>query len=288
MAYSKDTRELMLKYRANGHTLEQIHNEFGISISTIREWETLLAESGSLEKKELNRSARIYKSDELHAFIAENPDAFLREIAEHFGGSVTGAFNALEREKITYKEKECEYEERDEEKRAEFDEKLEEIPPDTPVVYIDESGIDKHLHRKKGRAPKGKKVKKKTKGRRFKRRNVIAGLCGKNVLAQCTYGWGTDTVWFSEWFEWSLIPALTLSSVIIMDNASFHNHSVLETIAEAYGHRVLWLPSYSPDKNPIEHLWANLKTWLRSFAENYATIQQAIFEYFNKHRMVMV
>jgi len=137
------------------------------------------------------------------------------------------------------------------------------------------------LHREKGRAPRGKKVKKKHKGRRFKRRNVIAGLCGDRVLAQCTYGWTTDSIWFLEWFEFCLIPLLMASSVIIMDNASFHSRKNAEIIATAYGHRILWLPSYSPDKNPIEHLWANMKRWLQDFSQNYNIIQRAIFEYFN-------
>jgi transposase len=138
------------------------------------------------------------------------------------------------------------------------------------------------LHREKGRAPRGKKVKKKHKGRRFKRRNVIAGLCENQVLALCIYAWATDGIWFSEWFEWCLIPTLKPNSVIIMDNASFHPKSVLITIAEAYGHKILWLPAYSPDKNPIEHLWANLKKWLQSFSENYKKIQKAIFEFFSR------
>lgn len=105
MSYSKDARELVLKYRDNGHTLEETKKEFGISISTIRDWECLRANNGSLAKRELNRSARIYKSKELQAYVDENPDAFLKEIAEHFGGSITGAFYALEREKITYKKR---------------------------------------------------------------------------------------------------------------------------------------------------------------------------------------
>ncbi len=178
--------------------------------------------------------------------------------------------------------KECEYDEQDEVKRALFDDELSKVSVNTPIVYIDESGIDKHLYREKGRAPRGIKVRKKHPGRRFKRRNIIGGMCGGKVLAQCTYAWSTDGVWFAEWFEYSLIPALALKSVIIMDNASFHNHTALETIAGAYGHKILWLPAYSPDKNPIEHLWANLKKWLRSFSKNYDTIQKAIFEFFKE------
>ena len=65
----------------------------------------MLSETGSLEKKELNRKPRIYESEKLNAYIEENPNALLKDIAEHFGGSANGAFYALKREKITYKKK---------------------------------------------------------------------------------------------------------------------------------------------------------------------------------------
>ena len=104
MAYSKDARALILKYRRD-HGLEKTHAEFGVSISTIRDWEKLLAQTGSLAKKELKREPRKYESEKLRAYVSENPDAFLKEIAEHFGGSVSGANDALKREKITYKKR---------------------------------------------------------------------------------------------------------------------------------------------------------------------------------------
>jgi transposase len=105
MAYSIDARELELKYRDNGHTLNDTFQEFGIAISTIRKWEKIRAKNGNVAKKELNRSPRIYHGDALEAYIDENPDAFLKEIAKHFGGSISGAYDALKREKITYKKK---------------------------------------------------------------------------------------------------------------------------------------------------------------------------------------
>ena len=65
----------------------------------------MLSETGSLEKRPLNRTAPIYESEKLNAYIEENPDALLKDVARHFGGSITGAYYALEREKITLKKR---------------------------------------------------------------------------------------------------------------------------------------------------------------------------------------
>lgn len=65
-----------------------------------------------------------------------------------------------------------------------------------------------------------------------------------------------------------------------MDNARFQRKFQLEQIAKFYGYKILWLPSYSPDKNPIEQLWANLKNWLRNWAHRYSCIQDALWDYF--------
>ena len=68
-----------------------------------------------------------------------------------------------------------------------------------------------------------------------------------------------NTAVFNEWLEHMLLPQLQVGSVIVMDNAAFHkSQRTLELIAQA-GCEVLFLPPYSPDLNPIEHVWANLK-----------------------------
>ncbi len=54
-----------------------------------------------------------------------------------------------------------------------------------------------------------------------------------------------------------------------MDNASFHKKSEIERIARLYKCRVVWLPPYSPDKNKIEKLWANMQNWLHINAQNF-------------------
>jgi len=176
--------------------------------------------------------------------------------------------------------KEIFYKERDESERVRFIDELSKIPEAVDVVYVDESGIQKEMNPTHGRAKRGVKLYQEISGKRIKKDNVIAGWLNGLILALCVYSWTTDTEWFCLWFEYTLIPLLKPNSVIIMDNATFHSKTYLPVIAEAYGHRVLWLPKYSPDLNRIEHIWANMKFWLRNYSMNYLNIKVAITHHF--------
>lgn len=136
------------------------------------------------------------------------------------------------------------------------------------------------MSRNWGRAPRGKRVIVKRPGRRFKRLNIVAGQIGTEVIAPFYYDWTTTALWFEVWFEWHFCPLLPLGTYIVMDNARFHRKVELERIAKIYGLQILWLPPYSPDKNHMEKLWANLKNWLRLFAHAFSSIQEAVRVYF--------
>ena len=141
---------------------------------------------------------------------------------------------------------------------------------------MDESGATEHYVREYGLAPRGVKVYGEVSGKRYKRTNIISAQCGKEIIAPYVYDWGTKAAWFEVWFEWHLCPLLSPGKVIVMDNALFHRKPVLEKIARLFNLRILWLPPYSPDLNRIELLWANLKKWLKSFARNFDSIQDAV------------
>jgi len=149
------------------------------------------------------------------------------------------------------------------------------FPPDD-LVYVDESGATEYYSREYGLAPRGEKVYGDVSGKRYKRTNIVSAQCGNENIATFIYDWATKHVWFEVWFEWHLCPKLPPGKVIVMDNALFHRKSALRNIAAFYGLRIIFLPPYSPDLNPIEHLWANLKKWLKSFASSFSSIQQAI------------
>ena len=105
MAYSKDLRERVIAYLKEGHTQEETRIIYKVGTTTIKNWVALLSETGSLEKRALERSPRIYESEKLNTYIEENPNALLKDVAAEFGGSITGAFHALNREKITLKKR---------------------------------------------------------------------------------------------------------------------------------------------------------------------------------------
>ena len=103
MSYSKDYRKRTIEYRQEGHTLEETHQTFKVSISTIQRWEQQLKETGDLGKKELHRSFRKIDPEKLKVYVAEHPDAYQSEMAEEFGCSESGIRDALERCGITRK-----------------------------------------------------------------------------------------------------------------------------------------------------------------------------------------
>ena len=152
------------------------------------------------------------------------------------------------------------------------------------LVYVDESGVQKYHCRIKCRARRGVRVYAKKPGRRFKKTNVVAGLLyggsGKKHIAVQCYDNSTNADFFEDWFEWQLLGEVPEHSMIIMDNASFHRKDKLIGIAARYGVCVLFLPPYSPELNPIEHSWANLKDWLKSNLNRFFSLDFAIESYF--------
>ena len=153
------------------------------------------------------------------------------------------------------------------------------IPKDK-VVYVDESGIDREMNREYGRSPQGKPVYGEVRGRKFERVNVIAGKCGDRVIAPGEYKGYTDHSLFETWFCGALLPQLKPGSVIVLDNATFHRKKVLQILAEQANCSMLFLPPYSPDLNPIEKLWAYMKSFLKNFMRNFNSLSDAICTFF--------
>lgn len=145
---------------------------------------------------------------------------------------------------------------------------------------MDETGIDTYLYREYGYAPKGEKVQGDVSGKRYKRVGVVAAKRGSQVVAPLEYSGTMDSTLFEWWFTERLLPALPQGSVIVMDNAAFHRKQRLLSITEENGYRLVFLPPYSPELNPIEKFWGWLKRKLRKILPFFETFDDALIECF--------
>jgi len=133
-----------------------------------------------------------------------------------------------------------------------------------------------------GWAPKGQRSYAEQKGSRKKRLSLIAGYVygQKEIIAPFEFKGYTDTHLFNGWFESILCPSLKAGQVVVMDNARFHKDPELHAMAAKVGCTILYLPPYSPDLNPIEKYWANLKKKIRKIIKYANSFQDAITEAF--------
>ncbi len=108
-----------------------------------------------------------------------------------------------------------------------------------------------------GRAPFGK----------WTTLTFVAALRANRIDAPCVLDGPINAQSFTAWVEQFLIPTLTPGDVVIMDNLGSHKGVGVRKAIRAAGAKLLFLPPYSPDLNPIEQVFAKLKQMLRRAAE---------------------
>ena len=128
-----------------------------------------------------------------------------------------------------------------------------------PIVPLDESGFAHDMPRTHGYAEKGKRCYGIHNWGAKGRTNVIGALLGTTLLTVSLFSSSINTEIFTNWVEYDLLPKLPPNSVLVLDNAAFHKGQVMQEMVERAGHKLLYLPPYSPDLNPIEKKWAQAK-----------------------------
>jgi transposase len=134
--------------------------------------------------------------------------------------------------------------------------------------------------REYGRAVHGVLVEDTKRGRKFQRTNVIAARIGDSVVAPLCYTENTTSATFVEWFRAKFIKAVPKGTTAIMDNASFHPAKKLKNLCRRHSIKLLFLPAYSPDYNPIEKTWANMKRSLVDIIPDSNDVSDAVYKYF--------
>ena len=162
-------------------------------------------------------------------------------------------------------------------KREKYKQKIENIPKEM-LVYIDESGIEMTVHRNTGWAMKGKKLEAKKSGKYYKRTNIIAGYVNKQIIAPLVFYSSCNTRLFDAWVEQFLIKELNFGQYVVMD--TFHKSKKAQELIESVGCKVIFLPPYSHDLNPIEKFWANMKRWIKNNISNFNQLYHTIVKFF--------
>ena len=135
------------------------------------------------------------------------------------------------------------------------------------LVFIDETGTRTNMTRLRGRAPKGQRLIGKTPHGHWKLTTFIAALRHDRITAPMVIDGPMNGEMFLAYVLAFLLPTLSKGDIVVMDNLPVHKVAGVAEAIKAVGARVLYLPPYSPDLNPIEQMFAKLKALLRKAKE---------------------
>jgi len=131
------------------------------------------------------------------------------------------------------------------------------------LVFIDETWVKTNMIKMYGRAKIGERLLAKAPHGHWKTMTFIGALRSDGIVAPCVFDQPINGESFLAWVKEFLVPTLKPNDFVIMDNLSSHKvEGVLDAIRQT-GAKVFYLPPYSPDLNPIEQVFAKIKTLLR-------------------------
>lgn len=118
----------------------------------------------------------------------------------------------------------------------------------------------------RGWAPKGKRLVDYAPHGHWKTTTFLAALRHDEMTAPAVFDGPINGTSFLAWVEQSLVKTLKTGDIVVMDNLGSHKVAGVREAIEAAGARILYLPLYSPDLNPIEQVFSKLKALLRKTA----------------------
>ncbi len=134
------------------------------------------------------------------------------------------------------------------------------------LVFIDETWASTNMARRYGRAPRGERLRVGVPHGHWKTTTFVAGLRLTGMVAPMVLDGPINGVSFQAYVDQVLVPELRPGDIVVMDNLGSHKGAGVRDAIEAAGARLLYLPPYSPDFNPIENAFSKLKALLRKAA----------------------
>ena len=132
------------------------------------------------------------------------------------------------------------------------------------LVFLDETGIHLSMTRTHARAPSGERAVDAVPKNWGDSVTVVAGLTLDGIIAPMMLHGAMNARAFEAYVEQCLLPELREGDVVVWDNLAAHKKPIMRELIERAGARVLLLPPYSPDFNPIEPSWSKFKAILRA------------------------
>jgi transposase len=132
------------------------------------------------------------------------------------------------------------------------------------LVFVDESGFNISMTRLRARAPRGKRAYGKVPRNRGKNTTLMAAITLEGAMGESmTVEGATDAKAFEVYVEHFLAPSLCEGQVVVLDGLGAHRTEKVRELIEARGADLVFLPSYSPDLNPIEEAFSKIKALVR-------------------------
>jgi transposase len=130
-------------------------------------------------------------------------------------------------------------------------------------VFIDETWAKTNMTRTHGRSPRGVRLVDRVPHGHWRTLTFLAALRCDRLTAPCVFDGPINGESFLAYVEQILAPTLKPGDIVVMDNLGSHKSQAVRDAIRATGAKLFFLPPYSPDLNPIEQVFAKLKTLLR-------------------------
>ncbi|WP_172643964.1 IS630 family transposase [Rhizobium ruizarguesonis] len=277
-ALSDDLRLRVLKASAAGMSARQAAARFGVGISTAIRWIARAKDGEPTSRPQgwIRPSALDAHEAFVVELIEDRKDVTLDEMVERLSverqliisRSALGAW--LRGRGWTFKKKSAHALEQDrsdvlKRRRVWFDGQL-DLDPEK-LIFIDETGLSTKMARLRGRAIRGERCRAGVPHGHWKTTTFTGALRLTGMTAPFVYDGAMNGNVFLAYVEQVLVPTLEIGNVVIMDNLPAHKTAGVRDAIERAGAKLMFLPPYSPDFNPIENAFSKLKAMLRARAE---------------------
>jgi transposase len=286
--YTPDLRERVVATFRSGLSRAETAALFRVSESSVQRWSRLERTTGSVAAQPMGGQrpfALAGERDRILGRIAQQPDLPLRALLAELRdcgikGSYFALWNIVDRAGLSYKKKSLHASEQDRPKvarrRLQWQQRQHAVDPKR-LVFINETWAKTNMTPTHGRCPVGQRLVAKVPHGHRKTLTFVAALRCDGITAPCLLNQPINAISFRTYVEQFLVPTLRPGDVVVMDNLSSHKGKAIRKAIQAAGAKLIFLPPYSPDLNPIEQVFAKLKTLLRKAnARTIPAITEAI------------